>query len=807
MPSRSLPIGRIRCALLAACLGLGIPATDAGAAPASAPPAIRYDVASGSLDQALNAYARQSGVVLSADGNLTAGRHSDGLHGTYDIDGGFRALLAQHGLQAVPGTAAGTYVLRPAPPMPNNAATQLPTVSVTASADAMQNPGYVATQTVTATKTLTPLLETPQSVSVVTRAAMDNLGAQSVSQALRYSAGVLPDNAGAETRYDWINIRGVSESTLGLYLDGLRLQSNTEFRIEPYGLQQLDVLRGPSSVLYGQNAPGGLINMVTKRPTDDPLHEITLSYGSFNNRQASFDFSGPVDGNNKVLYRLTGLVRNSDTQVQYTPDDRTYIAPSVTLRPGDDTSLTLLASYQKDNVGFGQFLPAYGTVLDNPNGKIPVRRFVGDPDVDSIKREQTMFGYQLSHDFNSHLQFRQNFRYAHMSYRVNTAGYGLGYATVDKTDSDAAANYRYLNRLPFSDYRNVDVFGLDNQVEGRWTLGDFKHDVLAGLDYYDYNQLRTQGRGTNSVLDLYQPDYDGSAAITRIASQQRTHMRQTGTYVQDQITWRDHWIMTLGARRDWATQKVKNQLTSARTDQGDAANSFRGALMYRSDLGLAPYFSYSESFQPNIGSDRNGNQFDPSRGKQYEVGLKFQPRQAESFVTLSLFDLRMTNVLTTDPVDSTYSTAAGEQRSRGVELEGTAVLSDAWRVLGSYSYVDAKITKANDGTEGKHPTQQPAHMASLWLDYAIKGGPLRGLGAGAGVRYVGTTFIDADNTLGKTPPRTLVDLGVRYELDKHWRFALNANNLFDKIYAVCVTATQCAYGTRRTVMANATYRW
>ncbi|MCG2599798.1 MAG: TonB-dependent receptor plug domain-containing protein, partial [Achromobacter sp.] len=422
----------------------------------------RYDIPAGSLEQVLNAYARQAGVTLSADGALTAGRQSAGLHGSYGVQDGFAALLARHGLAVRPGSQPGAYVVQRAPAA--GEAAVLPAVTVTGRRDGeAANPGFVPTNTATATKTDTPLLETPQSVSVITRETMDTLGAQTVSQALRYSAGVLPDNAGAETRYDWINIRGISESTLGLYLNGLRLQSNTEFRIEPYGLEQLDVLRGPSSVLYGQNAPGGLINMVSKRPTDSPLHEIQLSGGSYGNRQAAFDFSGPLDDDNKVLYRLTGLAREADTQVRYTPDDRTYIAPSFTFRPSDRTSLTILASYQKDRVGFGQFLPAQGTVLGNPNGKIPTNTFVGDPDLDNTKREQTMFGYELNHEFNDTFQFRQNFRYSHLSYRVKTAGYGLGFVKKDPANPDSPDNFRYVNRLPFSDMREVDVFGLDNQ--------------------------------------------------------------------------------------------------------------------------------------------------------------------------------------------------------------------------------------------------------------------------------------------------------------------------------------------------------
>lgn len=663
--------------------------------------------------------------------------------------------------------------------------------------------GIVAKRTTTGTKTDTPLIETPQSISVIPRELIQNLGAQTVSQAMRYSAGVLPDNAGFETRFDWINIRGFSASTLGLYLDGTRLQSNTEFQIDPYALERIEILRGPASVLYGQNTPGGLVNMVTKKPLDTPLHEIQVSYGSFNNKQVGMDFSGPLDTDGKVLYRVVGLFRDSDTQVDYTPNDRIYIAPSITWKASDKTTLTFEASYQRDKVGFGQFLPASGTVLYNANGQIPVSRFVGDPDYDNIKREQVFAGYQLEHKFNDNVSFKQSARYSYLDYKVDTVGYGLGYVTGSNTT---------INRLPFADYRQTDVVTIDNQLQTKFQTGALSHTALFGLDYYYYNEHRSMRQGTASTstaLNIFSPNYSASTiALTRQALDTDSRYTQAGLYFQDQIKYGKHWVLTFGVRQDWAAQNVYNRLTSKSSNQADSQATYRAGLTYLFDMGLAPYLSYSESFQPNVGTDRNGQQFSPSKGKQYEIGVKYQPTGYNSYVTLSLFDIRMTNVLTTDPVNTSYSVTTGEQHSKGFEIEAVGEITDNLKVMGSFTNTNIVNSKTNDATLlDKVPPQQPRTAAALWADYTFHQGMLNGFGFNGGVRYVGPTYIEQTNTAGQAPSRTLVDVGLHYQYNKHWRFQLDGSNIFDKIYVVCVTTSQCAYGARRTILGTAKYSW
>ncbi|WP_174995008.1 TonB-dependent siderophore receptor [Pandoraea anhela] len=663
--------------------------------------------------------------------------------------------------------------------------------------------GIVAKRSTTGTKTDTALSENPQSVSVIPKEMIQDLGAQTVSQAMRYSAGVLSDNAGFETRFDWLNIRGFSASTLGLYLDGTRLQSNTEFQIDPYGLERIEILRGPSSVLYGQNAPGGLINMVTKKPLDTPSHEIQLTGGSFKDKQAAFDFTGPLDADGKVLYRLVGLFRDSATQVDHTPNDRIYLAPSLTWQATDKTTLTFEASYQRDKVGFGQFLPASGTVLPNLNGKIPVGTFVGDPGFDNIKREQVFAGYQLTHRFDDQITFRQSVRYSYFDYKVDTDGYGLGFAPGSTTK---------INRRAFSDYRQADVVTIDNQLQAAFDTGPLSHVALFGFDDYYYNEHRSMKQSASSVgnqLNVFAP-YSGTTVIGPMAQASDTDSRYTqgGLYFQDQIKYDKRWVLTVGVRQDWAAQNVYNRLTKHSSNQSDAQATYRAGLTYLFDMGLAPYLSYSESFQPNVGTDRFGNQFKPSKGKQYEVGVKYRPAGYNSYVTLSLFDIRMTNVLTPDPVNTAFSVATGEQHSKGVEIETVGEITENLKLIGSFTNTNIVNSKTNTPSLlDKVPPQQPRTAAALWADYTFHAGAIKGLGFNGGIRYVGPTYIEATNTAGQAPSRTLVDVGLHYQYDPHWRLQLDGSNIFDKTYVVCVTTSQCAYGARRTILASAKYSW
>ncbi|WP_454691260.1 TonB-dependent siderophore receptor [Achromobacter aloeverae] len=712
-------------------------------------------------------------------------------------------------LAARPAFRASTLTLAvlgcwaPAAPA-QQVSTQLPVVDVQGqrAEETADGPvsGYVATRSSAGSKTDTALVDNPQSVTVVTRAQMDAQNAQTLDQAVRY----VPSTSSQDNdlRFDQLSIRGFDADS---YLDGMKLNRTTWFanpRIDPYFLERIDVLRGPASVLYGQASPGGLVDMVTKRPTEDPLHSITVGIGNDQRRQLGFDFGGPLDTDGKWLYRVTGLARDANTQTDHIGEERLAIAPALTWRPDADTSLTLLTSFQRDPEG-GLFnpLPAYGSVRWNPNGRISPHDYLGDPDRDHFSRNQYSAGYLFEHRFNEHLKVRQNLRYLHDDIDY----YQTSVSSLLNPDYRTAYMWANVNK------EHMGQFTLDNQVQADFETGPVRHTVLAGLDYqYLRSDIHRGGAYFGSdAIDIYHPDFSGLPTVP-VTVNQTTRLTQLGTYLQEQARL-DRWLFTLGGRFDWAHTDDRQDdavsgLPTSRTDQRDHAFTWRAGLNYKFDNGIAPYASYSTSFQPQTGTDYAGNVFKPTEGKQYEIGIKYQPAGVRSYATLALFDLRQSNVLTADPAHTNYSVQTGEVRSRGIEVEGHAELSRNLSLLASYAYLHQTVLKSNDGNQGNHPVSQPVQMASVWGDYTIHGGPLDKLGFGAGVRYVGKSYGSADNSL-VVPSHTLVDAAVHYDMDR-WRFALNASNLFNKTYvSYCSSYMFCYYGAQRTVMATATYTW
>jgi len=654
--------------------------------------------------------------------------------------------------------------------------------------------GYVARETLTGSKTPTSLLEIPQSVSVVGAQEMQDRGVQTVSQAIQYVPGVQISNfGGAEVRNDWIVLRGFDAKITGDYRDGLSQLPYDQIRArtDPYALERVEVIRGPSSVLYGQVAPGGLVNRVTKRPTADAFGEIVLQGGNFDRRQAAFDLGGPIDNDGKYLYRLTGILRDAGTQVEYDsdhryPDDLGYIAPAFTWRPNADTSFTLLTSYQHDQTD-GESRPVFPT-------HVPV----GDYGFNKYDRKQYAIGYLLEHRVNNAFTLRQNARYQH-----------------GKLDQRDLYNLRLLadghtiSRYTLVSKESMDGVAIDNQAEYRFNLGRVSHTLLAGLDYrfQDGQQWYRQGLAPN--LDLDNPVYDQDIPYPPAANtiiDQKDVSRQLGVYLQDQIKV-DNVVVTLGARQDWARSSSDNRLTSVTTRQQDTAFTGRLGLAYLFDSGITPYVSYSTSFLPQIGAGLDSTPFKPTKGEQYEFGIKYQPPGSNSMVALSVFDLTQRNALTPDPRNTNFSVQTGEIGSRGIELEGKANVMRGLDLIASYTLNDVKVNQSNNpAEEGNTPIVTPRHMASAWVNYTLPDTVLQGMGMGVGVRYVGKTYANIANTI-ENGSSFMVDASLHYQL-RNWRFAVDATNLFNKETIVCRNNTvNCRYGLERTVMATAAYRW
>lgn len=806
-PIRSKPGAARVIRPLARLCGLGAAMLLAGAALAQGA-RVALDLPPASLEQALNTLARQSGTQIVFASAATDGKRSPRLRGDFTVGEALDRLLAGTGLTAR-RQADGIFTIGPAEAPRGEAQLPQVTVSATAQRETANGPviGYIARRSATGSKTDAPIAEVPQSISVVTRDRFEAQGAQSVNEALRYTASV--SSYGAGTRSDWYTaVRGFVPAT---YLDGLQLPNTinlASWRVDPWQLERVELLRGPASVLYGQGDPGGTVNLVSKLPTPEPIRELEVQYGTQARKQIAGDFGGKLDEDGRFSYRLTALARDGNLPFGPFKDQRLMVAPSLTWRPDADTSLTLMASYLRDKTNSSDnFLPAQGTVLPNPNGRISARRFTGSPDFDRYEKTQYSIGYQFEHRFNDTWTVRQNLRYNHL--RLDDyMSYGVG---LDPSDPTQRSMLRYAG-IAQPSYGRFDV---DTQAQAVVDTGALRHTLLVGVDYQRQRTLDPETYALTSSLDLYNPVYAPTdlsifSGPNAFPQDIRQTQEQIGIYVQDQIRIAQRWVLTLGGRHDWTDSRTDDRLAGTGSSQRDSAFTGRVGLVYLAPSGFSPYVSYSTSFNPTPGTDRNGQAFRPTQGRQVEAGVKYMPPGSKTSITAAVFQIHQRNVLTPDLNDPTasHSTQTGEVRSQGIDLEAIAEVMPGLNVIASYTYQDVRNTKANDNTLNKWPIAIPIprQMASLWSDYRLRGGPLAGLGFGAGVRYVSPTAGAPDNSL-HVPGYALFDAAITYRIP-HWRFAINATNLGNReVISGCYDASRCIFGNGRTVIASARYAW
>ncbi|NBJ30423.1 ferrichrome porin FhuA [Citrobacter sp. DNRA3] len=687
-----------------------------------------------------------------------------------------------------------------------------------------------ARQSATATKTDTPIQKVPQSISVVTAEEMALHQPKSVKEALSYTPGVAVGTRGASNTYDYLIIRGFAADgqSQNNYLNGLKMQGNfyNDAVIDPYMLERAEVMRGPVSVLYGKSNPGGLLNMVSKRPTTEPLKEVQFKMGTDSLFQTGFDFSDALDDDGVYSYRLTGLARSANAQQQGAEEQRYAIAPSFTWRPDDKTNFTFLSYFQNEpETGYYGWLPKEGTVSKLPNGSRLPTDFNEGADNNTYSRNEKMVGYSFDHEFNDTFTVRQNLRYAQNKVSQKSVyGYGMcsdplytkdpansPCASIPQSDWDHTLTRQYVD-----DNEKLQNFSVDTQLQSTFATGSLDHTLLTGVDYMRMrNDINSWFGWAGSVApsDIYnldRSDFDfgshpGPGAAYRVLNKQE----QTGLYAQDQMQW-DKVLVTLGGRYDWAKQDSLNRISGVLDSRDDRQFTWRGGVNYLFDNGVTPYFSYSESFEPNSQVGESGNIFAPSKGKQYEAGVKYVPSDRPIVLTGAVYQLTKTNNLMADPNGSIWSVEGGEIRSRGVEIEAKAALSASVNVVGSYTYTDAEYT-TDTNYKGNTPAQVPKHMASLWGDYTLYDGALSGLTLGTGVRYTSSSYGDPANSF-KVGSYTLVDALVRYDLARVGmagsNVALHVNNLFDREYvASCFNTYGCFWGAERQVVATATFRF
>lgn len=690
-----------------------------------------------------------------------------------------------------------------------------------------------ARQSATGTKTDTPIQKVPQSISVVTAEEMALHQPKSVKEALSYTPGVAVGTRGASNTYDYLIIRGFAADgqSQNNYLNGLKMQGNfyNDAVIDPYMLERAEIMRGPVSVLYGKSSPGGLLNMVSKRPTTEPLKEIQFKAGTDSLFQTGFDFSDALDDDGVYSYRLTGIARSANAQQKGAEEQRYAIAPAFTWRPDDKTNFTFLSYFQNEpETGYYGWLPKEGTVEPLPNGKRLPTDFNEGAKNNTYSRNEKMVGYSFDHEFNDTFTVRQNLRFAQNKVSQKSVyGYGMCSDPLYTKDDDALkaspclsipqSEWNHtLTRQYVIDNEKLENFSVDTQLQSKFATGSVEHTLLTGVDFMRMrNDIDSWFGYAGSVApsDIYnldRSDFDFGAhpdpsGPYRVLLKQK----QTGLYVQDQAQW-DTVLVTLGGRYDWAEQSSFNRDYGNKSDRDDKQFTWRGGVNYLFDNGVTPYFSYSESFEPASLTDANGDLFAPSKGKQYEVGVKYVPEDRPIVLTGALYQLTKTNNLMADPNNPNFSIEGGEIRARGVELEAKAALSASVNVVGSYTYTDAEYT--TDTTyKGNTPAQVPKHMASLWADYTFFDGPFSGLTLGTGGRYTGSSYGDPANSF-KVGSYTVVDALVRYDLARVGmagsNVALHVNNLFDREYvASCFNTYGCFWGAERQVVATATFRF
>ncbi|MBT2296176.1 TonB-dependent siderophore receptor [Pseudomonas fluorescens] len=701
----------------------------------------------------------------------------------------------------------------------NGAGLDLAPINISGTQESAWGPvdGIVAKKTGTGTKTDTPLNEVPQTVNVITQDEVKLRGAQSVTEALRYTAGMTGGGfSDRVTIFDEPTSRGFIPTPL--YLDGLHLpygggSTGGALQIDPYTLERIEVLKGPASVLYGQNQPGGIVNMVSKRPTVTPLHEVTLGAGDNDRKKLGFDLGGPLDDQGEFLYRLTGMVEDSGSEIDYVENNRMLLAPSLTWNPSDATSITLFAQYQKDrDTPSAQGLPASGTVLPNPNGKYSRSTFFGEPGLNKYNREQFVVGYEASHELNNVWTLKQTARYAQVDDQYVDTLHGYGFIANPVT---GANDQRYMRRYGVDWSQTNKVYNIDTTAQAKFRTGELDHTVLLGVDHYHFDSkfLGLYDRSA-AAIDMYNPVYGGQINFTSPHRWDNT-IRQTGLYVQDQLKW-DKWFFTVGGRYDFADTDNKQPLAGTRSKSHDEKFSGRAGFGYLFDNGLTPYVSYSESFMPVSNTNISGPAFEPTTGKQYEAGIKYEPKGIDGFIQLSVYDIVQENVVTS-VLGAEYgvSEQSGEMRSQGIELEGKVNLNENIRMIGSVSRNDIEYTKDNDGRQGRHPASAPPLTASAWIDYTFTGAsPLAGFGAGIGARYVRQSYGTDYEGAFQIPSYTVYDAMLSYDFEKsplHIKgvsVRMNMENLEDKKYvASCRSDWDCYYGQGRTMTTDLTYNW
>jgi iron complex outermembrane recepter protein len=634
-----------------------------------------------------------------------------------------------------------------------------------------QETGYSTTNATAATKTDTPLRDIPQSIQVVPRQVIEDQKITDIIDAAKNVSGVI-NRAGFGGVADDYNIRGFDN------FDKLRDGFVSSFsEVAPNNIERVEVLKGPASVLYGQFEPGGIINYVTKQPLDQPYYAADLTVGSYAFYEPSFDISGPLTQDKRLKYRLNASYRNSGSFVDFVDREVVQIAPTLTYQIAKNTKLNFSYEYIRSDGTFYDGLP-----VDPVLFQLPRDRFIGEPS-NFLKQETNTINLTLDHKFSKNWEIRSGF--SAQLFNLNMSAF---------RPSSVEPDGQTLNRFFQADILyDFNTYTFQTDVMGRFKTGPIQHQILFGINLQRQTFDDYQLYATAPSIDLFNPVYDASTPTVFDDGPLRSKsLRNTvGLYLQDQITLLPNLKLLVGGRYDFITQTNKDVFfdidgvtplgppeTSTNNSQ---AFSPRVGLVYQPIEPVSLYASFSQSFVPSFSRDRNNDFLPPSRGTQYEVGVRAEFLDRKVTANLAAYEITKTNVAVTDPLDPAFSIATGEVKSRGIEFDISGEPLPGWNIIASAYLNDAFVSKDTDPANvGQRFINAPSQGASLWSTYEIQKGPAKGLGFGAGVFFVGDREVELPNTF-VLPSYVRVDATIFYRR-KNWRVGLNFKNLFDKTY-------------------------
>ncbi|CAO4169434.1 Ferrichrome-iron receptor [Methylorubrum aminovorans] len=655
--------------------------------------------------------------------------------------------------------------------------------------------GYHAKDSVSATRTDTPLREVPQTVVVVPDQVLTDAAATRVDTALDL-AGVGRGNNFAGLGLTEFTIRGFS--TGEFYRNGFPINRGYPNSPDVVSIARIEVLKGPSAFLYGRGDPGGTFNIVTKQPLAERALAIGTQIGSFNQKRSTFDATGALDEEGRVLARVTGAVEDNGSFRDFVRGDRYYLAPVIAWKPTADTTITLEGELVSTATTFDR-----GVVPINGNIRaLPRTFFIGEPGIPPVRNDNALGQLRIEHRLDPDW--------------VVTAGaqvlggrlYGDGVGAMN-----VLSDGRTLRRT--FEHRDLSWSDLDLQLNlaGKFETGPFRHTLLMGFEYdsYRYREIFNRSNATTNpfALDLLAPRY-GQVPLPPLGSITNflQNTQSFGGYVQDQIDITPHLHALIGVRVEDLGLVSTDYRTGRTTSLQGTVATPRFGLVYDLTDAVSIYGSYGRSFRPNTGTDRAGRPFAFEQGEGYEAGAKFSLLDGTLSATAAVFDIRRTNVLTVDPFDPNFSVAAGEVRSRGFDLTVAGYLAPGWRVFGTYTHADAAVSRDNTLPVGTRIANIPADSLAFQSVYEFQGPDLRGLGLGGGVTYVSQRVAGTALSTFRLPEYTVFNLISYYWITPQVRIYLNVDNLFDTTYYDRAFQNRYATpGTPRTIMGGVAARF